>query len=611
VGSLSGTDSVTAVVSGERAQAGTHTATVTALAGDSAHNYKLPAEVTKEFTISYLTADTGNIAVNGYRYEQSGVYWFAENDVVTVAAADGYQLSAVLDGTYGSDVSFTKADADNGRLKVYLKDSNGCMTDALDVSPLVKFDTEAPAAMIKVQQNEWKTALNNITFGLFFNNIQDVTITAADNENGSGIAPIYYLVSAEKVTDFSDVQWEEYNGTFSINPDRKYVIYAKATDNVGNETIVNSDGMVLDATKPEFDTESSSVFYGDKEIRAEDGLAGIRKLEVDGEEVVLTDGRFTIVADNQQHTVKATDKAGNTAERTITVYKNYTVIYKADGEEIATKTVGYGKEPDITVEIPEKAGYNETRPYWAIDGTKITAETIITEDNVVITAVYTKNQPGEYKDTTPDTNVGGARLGNSLEELKAAVPFTQEELVRIEQGEDVNIWLVVEDITETVDTADKQLIQAKLEGKALGMYIGVDMFKQTGTENAVKLSQLNGNVKISFVLDSSLVNTNSNVTRDYAVIRIHGGAAENIDCEFDAATNILSFETDRFSTYAVVYKDTVHSTDNGGSSDSSASTPAVQPPRTGDSTNAVMWYGLMVASGAMLMLLCKKRREEL
>ena len=81
---------------------------------------------------------------------------------------------------------------------------------------------------------------------------------------------------------------------------------------------------------------------------------------VDGEEVQLTLGSYILMPDNKQHTVTATDVAGNTTSVTVTVNILYKVTlssgagYTLSGDPL----VGYGQEYTFTLEIAE--GYSKT-----------------------------------------------------------------------------------------------------------------------------------------------------------------------------------------------------------------------------------------------------------
>ena len=119
-------------------------------------------------------------------------------------------------------------------------------------------DNAAPTATIKVKNNTWSQIFNTITFGYFFKDTQTVTITGTDNE--SGVRRIEYSLKNAEVLDLSTItDWTDYNNTpFSIDPSRKYVIYARVTDNADHTTIVNSKGIVVyqDAT-----ADTTSIQY--------------------------------------------------------------------------------------------------------------------------------------------------------------------------------------------------------------------------------------------------------------------------------------------------------------------------------------------------------------
>ncbi len=84
---------------------------------------------------------------------------------------------------------------------------------------------------------------------------------------------------------------------------------------------------------------------------------------VDGEEVQLTLGSYILMPDNKQHTVIATDVAGNTTSVTVTVNMLYKVTlssgagYTLSGDPL----VGYGQEYTFTLEIAE--GYSKTESF--------------------------------------------------------------------------------------------------------------------------------------------------------------------------------------------------------------------------------------------------------
>lgn len=249
-------------------------------------------------------------------------------------------------------------------------------------------DITAPTAEIQIKDNKWTSFLHLITFGLFFKETQNVTITADDK--GSGVDKIQYYVSEEELTydSLSHItDWKDYNGAFALNPNHHYVVYAKVTDKSGNTRYISSDGLVFDSVAPAFyGIENGGVYYGDTVIRVVDEQHYPITFTMDGVDVTdkISNNEYTITADNKEHTLVATDKAGNVTAYKITVYKNYTVTYKINGETIGTETVGHGKDATLPV-IPAKEGYDQTAPIWDKNGKAITADT-------EIHAVYTVNE---------------------------------------------------------------------------------------------------------------------------------------------------------------------------------------------------------------------------
>lgn len=286
------------------------------------------------------------------------------------------------------------------------------------------------------------------------------------------------------------------------------------------------------------------------------------------------------------------DKDGKniTADTEINVVytiNKYTVTYKIDGVIVKSETVEHGKDATAP-KIPAKAGYDETAPAWDKDSKNITADT-------VITAVYTKNEPGEYKDVTAAAdNVNDGKIVNTVEELKDAIPMDADEKAEQEKGADIQVWLEVKDISKTVSADEKSLVEKKLDGGAAELYLDVTMFKKVGSDEITKLSELNEKVTLSITVPDELINKNKDVIRTYYVVRIHDGAAQVITPAFDPETKTLTFETDCFSTYAITYKDA-----------------KVANPVTGDNNSLVLWSMLLLVSGGTAVVLSaydRKRR---
>lgn len=217
--------------------------------------------------------------------------------------------------------------------------------------------------------------------------------------------------------------------------------------------------------------------------------------------------------------------------------------------------------------------------------------------------------------------------------------ITADELVQIANGASVDIVLTVKEanVSDEVKTAMAQAAK----GYTIGQYLDISLFKYMtvkGSQQAgVALRTTKDALTISVVVPDALINTNSAVNRTYCIVRNHEGTITVLDAAFDAASKTLTFKTDRFSDYAIAYKDTAvpSSGNNPGSNNSSngsetkknevaAPTPAPTPastskpstitamPQTGDTSNPTLYVVLLVASllGLAVVFVCKKRNDK-
>ena len=52
-----------------------------------------------------------------------------------------------------------------------------------------------------------------------------------------------------------------------------------------------------------------------------------------------------------------------------------------------------------------------------------------------------------------------------------------------------------------------------------------------------------------------MINKDKTITRTYFIARSHNGKVDILETNYDEKTNKLTFETDKFSDYAIIYKD--------------------------------------------------------
>ena len=185
-------------------------------------------------------------------------------------------------------------------------------------------DSEKPTGEIKINENSWKAFLNNITFGLFFKDTQTVTINAADNSGET--VTVEYLLSDKELTkaELDGMTFTAYTAPFGIDPDNEYIIYVRLTDNAGNTDYICSDGIVLDGTSPVITgIEDGKTYCEAQTVTITEKY--VDTVTVNGTAVTLdATGSFVLSPADGEQKIVVTDKAGNTAEMTVTVNDGHT-----------------------------------------------------------------------------------------------------------------------------------------------------------------------------------------------------------------------------------------------------------------------------------------------
>ena len=203
-------------------------------------------------------------------------------------------------------------------------------------------DTEKPTGEIKISENSWKAFLNNITFGLFFKDTQTVTINAADN---SGTVFISYLVTDQDLSEaeLQALVFSGYEEPFRIDPNGEYIVYAMLVDESLNITYLRSDRITLDNVQPVISgIEDGKTYCEAQTVTINEKY--IETVTVNGTAVELDENNsFTLAPADGGQKIIVTDKAGNTAEMTVTVNDGHTYgewVSNGDGTHTRKCTVG-------------------------------------------------------------------------------------------------------------------------------------------------------------------------------------------------------------------------------------------------------------------------------
>ena len=213
--------------------------------------------------------------------------------------------------------------------------------------------------------------------------------------------------------------------------------------------------------------------------------------------------------------------------------------------------------------------------------------------------------------------------------IEASVELTDEEKASIAAGSNISVSLVIND---EVKTEEKELVEKNLsslvENGNIGQIFDISIIKKIGDGEAVS-AQVNKEVTLQIAVSEKLLNKDSNIERTYKIIRVHNGEVTVLDsdkCQFNEKTGVITFKTDKFSTYAIVYTDKAKEVISGGSeaggkdntdNGNNANIDVKEEPvlgstaddsvNTGDNFNLYMYIMLLAVSGAALFLSKKKK----
>ena len=184
-------------------------------------------------------------------------------------------------------------------------------------------DTEKPTGEIIIGTDKWHEFLNTLTFDLFFKDTQEVTINAADN---SGTVFVSYLVTDRELSEaeLKSLVFGGYEGPFRIDPNGEYIVYAMLVDEGLNITYLRSDRVALDNIQPVIGgIEDGKTYCAAQTVTITEKY--VDTVTVNGAAVTLDEsGSFTLAPADGGQRIVVTDKAGNTAEMTVTVNDGHT-----------------------------------------------------------------------------------------------------------------------------------------------------------------------------------------------------------------------------------------------------------------------------------------------
>lgn len=209
----------------------------------------------------------------------------------------------------------------------------------------------------------------------------------------------------------------------------------------------------------------------------------------------------------------------------------------------------------------------------------------------------------------PDTKVN-----DNVEELVAKIDLTDAEQEAVNAGKTPVFSVTVDEVKEPESTELEKIEAAAQEGGyTIGQHMNIEVSLMIGTSSR-KVTDFKQKISLSFEMPKELVNTNANVNRSYEMIRVHNGKADRLVVSLNVTTGLYEFESEGFSTYTIIYKDTpaqgssepVENNDDDDDDDAPAqqttqtAQTVARSPKTGDEIPFAGMGALLLAAAAAI-----------
>lgn len=359
---------------------------------------------------------------------------------------------------------------------------------------------------------------------------------------------------------------------------------------------------VNDASKTYGDEDSEFTYVNDKLIgndkltsiiftREEGEDVGTYKIKVSQKEgsnpnydITFKDGTYTI---NPLSIDKGTVVLGNVLKYTgekqtqevEQVLVNGKVLNKEDYEVLDNQATKEGKHV-LTIKAK---GNNHTGSF------EYSYAILPKENDKIGTGSFTVK-------TTGDVEISRDEVIDLLIENKK---ITANELSEVAEGKKIEIVL------EVKEAQTNELIETNTKGYKVGKYLDITLYKSVNGTNE-SIHELSKVMKVTIKVPEELINKDSKTKREYYIARSHNGKVDILETIYNEKTNSLTFETDKFSDYAILYKDKKELKTTVTTSINKSNTKQTTKAKTGDNANIIGLMMLLVSSMFVMVFVRKK-----
>ena len=239
-----------------------------------------------------------------------------------------------------------------------------------------------------------------------------------------------------------------------------------------------------------------------------------------------------------------------------------------------TKIVSDNKLNNLVINGAKVSSLEKDKAIIAVDGDKIlvTGGTFSSSVAKYITSEYVETKvENEYVVAKKELKVDTPTIDTTkpVEEVTVGVKEddtlkdTLEKAIKDSKLDvaDINAIVIVtidnqkeEQVPEEASKSINELAKEKENIKVVSFFdITLNVKNNVTGETLGTLSTLDNKIKFNMALPEELTKVAEGYTRKYYVVRYHDGKSEIISASVDG--NVLSFESDKFSTYALAYED--------------------------------------------------------
>lgn len=558
--------------------------TVTASIDDK--NYNLTGTNTAEFVVKGADAGLKVKEVNDKKYSDQG---FKLEVSHKGNGKLSYSSSNEDVATVDDQSNVTIHNAGTTKLKVTLGVDHNYDSDSKEVTLTVnKINHE-----LTVDQKDVEKTYGDEAF----------TIHAQSKDNESAIE---YASSDEKVATVDS------EGNVVIKGAGKVIITVSQKESKNYKKISKEINLTVKAKKITVTVNDASKTYGDEDseftyvndkLIGNDKLTGIILTREEGEDVgtykikvsqkegsnpnydiTFKDGTYTI---NPLSIDKGTVVLGNVLKYTgekqtqevEQVLVNGKVLNKEDYEVLDNQATKEGKHV-LTIKAK---GNNHTGSF------EYSYAILPKENDKIGTGSFTVK-------TTGDVEISRDEVIDLLIENKK---ITANELSEVAEGKKIEIVL------EVKEAQANELIETNTKGYKVGKYLDITLYKSVNGTNE-SIHELSKVMKVTIKVPEELINKDSKTKREYYIARSHNGKVDILETNYDEKTNKLTFETDKFSDYAIIYKDKKELKTTVTTSINKSNTKQTTKAKTGDNANIIGLMMLLVSSMFVMVFVRKK-----